>query len=150
MCVQRFFKKAAAFVLRSVAKHSPELAQAVVASGGMEALVHCLEEFDPSVKETAALALQCIAQHNTCKKDVSPFPNLSVQRWILRHGKVLQTLLLVLGCSTVDKTHFSPLHHNVTIVFFHVSPLFLSPGSVVAVGRGCRRRPPAGVVSLGA
>lgn len=29
----RFYKKAAAFVLRAVAKHSPELAQAVVDSG---------------------------------------------------------------------------------------------------------------------
>ena len=50
LLAQRFYKKAAAFVLRSVAKHSPELAQAVVDSGALEALVMCLEEFDPSVK----------------------------------------------------------------------------------------------------
>ena len=50
-CVtQRFYKKAAAFVLRAVAKHSPQLAQAVVDSGALDALVGCLEEFDPSVK----------------------------------------------------------------------------------------------------
>lgn len=40
---QRFYKKAAAFVLRAVAKHSPELAQAVVDSGALDALVPCLE-----------------------------------------------------------------------------------------------------------
>ena len=60
---QRFYKKAAAFVLRAVAKHSPELAQAVVDSGALEALVLCLEEFDPSVKEAAAWALGYIASH---------------------------------------------------------------------------------------
>ena len=63
MLLQRFYKKAAAFVLRSVAKHSPELAQAVVDSGALEALVLCLEEFDPSVKESAAWALGYIASH---------------------------------------------------------------------------------------
>jgi Armadillo/beta-catenin-like repeat len=51
-------------VLRSVAKHSPHLAKAVVNSGALDALVNCLEEFDPSVKEAAAWALACIAKHN--------------------------------------------------------------------------------------
>lgn len=41
--VYRFYKKAAAFVLRAVAKHSPDLAQAVVDSGALDALVPCLE-----------------------------------------------------------------------------------------------------------
>jgi hypothetical protein len=50
-------------VLRAVAKHSPALAQAVVDSGAIESLVACLEEFDPGVKESAAWALGCIAQH---------------------------------------------------------------------------------------
>lgn len=36
---QRFYKKAAAFVLRAVAKHSPELAQNVVAAGALDPLV---------------------------------------------------------------------------------------------------------------
>ena len=62
--LQRFYKKAAAYVLRSVAKHSPHLAKAVVHSGALDALVNCLEEFDPSVKEAAALALSCVAKHN--------------------------------------------------------------------------------------
>lgn len=67
--VQRFYKKAAAFVLRAVAKHSPELSQAVVACGGVDALVLCLEEFDPGVKEAAAWALGYIARHNDCKEN---------------------------------------------------------------------------------
>ena len=61
---QRFYKKAAAFVLRAVAKHSPQLAQSVVDSGALDSLVVCLEEFDPSVKEAAAWALGYIARHN--------------------------------------------------------------------------------------
>ena len=56
-------KKAASFVLRAVAKHSPDLAQAVVDSGALDALVPCLEEFDPTVKEAAAWAIGYIAQH---------------------------------------------------------------------------------------
>jgi hypothetical protein len=43
----RFYKKAAAGCLRAVAKHSPQLAQAVIDSGSLDALVTCLEEFDP-------------------------------------------------------------------------------------------------------
>jgi len=62
--VQRFYKKAAAFVLRAVAKHSPQLAQSVVDCGALDALVVCLEEFDPGVKEAAAWALGYIARHN--------------------------------------------------------------------------------------
>jgi hypothetical protein len=46
----RFYKKAAGYCLRAVAKHSPELAQAVIDSGALDSLVTCLEEFDPGVK----------------------------------------------------------------------------------------------------
>ena len=73
VCVQRFFKKSAAFVLRAVAKHSSRLAQAVVACGGVDAMVLCLEEFDSGVKEAAAWALGNIAQHNERKKNRFPF-----------------------------------------------------------------------------
>ena len=38
--------------------------QAVVESGALDALVGCLEEFDPGVKEAAAWALGYIARHN--------------------------------------------------------------------------------------
>jgi hypothetical protein len=64
---QRFYKKAAAFVLRAVAKHSPDLSQAVVDSNALEMLVPCLEEFDPTVKEAAAWAIGYIAQHTPGK-----------------------------------------------------------------------------------
>lgn len=60
---QRFVKKTACFVLRAVAKHSPDLAQAVVDSGALDVLVPCLEEFDPTVKEAAAWAVGYLAQH---------------------------------------------------------------------------------------
>lgn len=63
--VQRFYKKAAAFVLRAVGKHSPQLAQEVVQCGALEMLVICLEDFDPGVKEAACWTLGCIARHNS-------------------------------------------------------------------------------------
>jgi len=53
--------------MRAVAKHSPELAQSVVDCGALDALVICLEEFDPGVKEAAAWALGYIARHNAGK-----------------------------------------------------------------------------------
>ncbi|XP_053916091.1 sperm-associated antigen 6 isoform X1 [Cuculus canorus] len=61
----RFYKKAAAFVLRAVGKHSPQLAQAIVQCGALEMLVICLEDFDPGVKEAASWALTYIARHNS-------------------------------------------------------------------------------------
>ena len=60
----RFFKKAACYVFKSVAKHSADLADDVVKSGALEPLVQCLDEFDPSVKEAAAWALGYISKHN--------------------------------------------------------------------------------------
>jgi hypothetical protein len=47
-----------------VAKHSEALANHVVNSGALDALVNCLEEFDPQVKESAAWALACISKHS--------------------------------------------------------------------------------------
>lgn len=55
-------------MLRAVAKHSPQLAQAVVDCGALDALVICLEEFDPGVKEAAAWALGYVARHNAGEK----------------------------------------------------------------------------------
>lgn len=40
------------------------MAQSVVDCGALNALVSCLEEFDPGVKEAAAWALGYIARHN--------------------------------------------------------------------------------------
>ncbi len=135
VCMQRFYKKAAAFVLRAVAKHSPELSQAVVACGGVDALVLCLEEFDPGVKEAAAWALGYIARHNARKEDphaqtsmISPFRRHLSPR-MLRFLNIIQ-------------------HSHVFVCMFPAS--FPSPCSAVPVrcGRGCC--PPAGVVSHGA
>lgn len=61
---QKFYKKAALFVLRAIAKHSPELASIVVYNDGLQTIVRCLEDFDPGVKEAAAWALGYIARHN--------------------------------------------------------------------------------------
>lgn len=67
--LQRFYKKAAAFVLRAVGKHSPQLAQAIVDCGALDTLVICLEDFDPGVKEAASWALGYIARHNAGNRD---------------------------------------------------------------------------------
>ena len=40
------------------------MAQVVVQSGGLEAMVVCLEDFDPGVKEAAAWALGYVGRHN--------------------------------------------------------------------------------------
>ncbi len=50
-------------MLKSVAKHSEHLAQCVIDAGALDALVACLEDFDPNVKEGAAYALACVAKH---------------------------------------------------------------------------------------
>ena len=76
MHLQRFYKKTAAFVMRAVAKHSPELSQAVVSCGGVGSLVLCLEELDPGVKEAGTWALSCIARHNESKGIASEPVNL--------------------------------------------------------------------------
>jgi hypothetical protein len=60
----RFFKKAACYVIKAVAQHNVELAQSVVNAGCLEPLVLSLDEFDPTIKEAAAFALGHIAKHN--------------------------------------------------------------------------------------
>lgn len=61
---QKFYKKAALFVLRAIAKHSTELALIVVQNGGLQTIVECLEDFDPGVKEAAAWALGYVARQD--------------------------------------------------------------------------------------
>lgn len=51
-------------MVKSIAKHNAELALSVVDSGAVKSLVHCLEEFDPAVKESACAALSFIVRHN--------------------------------------------------------------------------------------
>lgn len=82
-------------MLRAVAKHSAELAQAVVSCGGVASLVLYMEDLDIGVKEAAAWALSCIARHSECKDThrgmrSSPFsvflhpPPSHSQRWLIR------------------------------------------------------------------
>ena len=61
---QPYQQKAGAFVLRSVAKHTPDLASHVVKAGALPRLTRCLEKFDASVRESAAWAIGYIAAHN--------------------------------------------------------------------------------------
>lgn len=64
LLLQKYYKKAALFVLRAVARHSPEMASVVVHGGGLEAMVLCLEDFDSGVKEAAAWAIGYVARHS--------------------------------------------------------------------------------------
>ena len=63
-----------------MAKHSPQLAQSVVDCGALDALVICLEEFDPGVKEAAAWALGYIARHSAELAQVSDIVFISAVR----------------------------------------------------------------------
>ena len=65
----KFFKKAACFVISSVSKHSKELATRVCEENAIHFLITCLEEYDPSVKETAAWALGVIARASATLAD---------------------------------------------------------------------------------
>ena len=50
-------------MLRVVAKHNSSLSKSVVDAGALKPLVKCLEEFDPSVKQYACLAIKAIARY---------------------------------------------------------------------------------------
>jgi len=65
----KFFKKAACFVISSVSKHSKELATKECEENAIHFLITCLEEYDPSVKETAAWALGVIARASAVLAD---------------------------------------------------------------------------------
>lgn len=51
-------------MIRAIARHSEQLAHKVVDAGVLPCLVHCLEEFDPAVKESAAWAIGQISRHS--------------------------------------------------------------------------------------
>lgn len=57
-------KKIGAYALRSIAKHSMELAEVVLKAKGLEALKLCLDNDDTSVREIAASALSQLAKFN--------------------------------------------------------------------------------------
>lgn len=48
--LQKYQKKAILFVLRSICKHGEDLCRNVVNSGGMPAVLYCLEDFEPIVR----------------------------------------------------------------------------------------------------
>lgn len=56
--------RAAAGVVRAVARHNADLAAAAVESGAAEVLTGCLDAVDSGVRESAAVALGCIASHS--------------------------------------------------------------------------------------
>ena len=72
----KFYKKATCFVISSVARQSPKLAEEVCKYSAIKYLVRCLEEYDPSVKEAAVWALGYIAKHSAeLAEKVSIEPN---------------------------------------------------------------------------
>lgn len=83
----------------------PPTTQAVVDSGAVDALVTCLDEFDPGVKEAAAWALGYIARHNA-----------ELAQAVVDAGAVPLLILCVQVCpaegdgsSASDTSLFSPL-----------------------------------------
>ena len=56
-------RKAGANTLRSVAKHSAELATCAAESGAIDVLVMLLEDFDAGVREAAVAAIASICSH---------------------------------------------------------------------------------------
>ncbi|KAF5272806.1 hypothetical protein FQA39_LY07833 [Lamprigera yunnana] len=61
----KYYKKAALFVIRSLCAHNEEMASIVCTTGGLEALMLCLEDFEPMVHfQRAAWAIGHIAKHS--------------------------------------------------------------------------------------
>lgn len=105
--VSRFYKKAAAFVLRAVAKHSPDLAQAVVDSGALDALVPCLEVRFP-VRSTITLAIFA-TRHGDDHLMMQCFLKRrgTTYRSGIRSPPALETNFASVRCSACFPTHFS-------------------------------------------
>eukprot|EP01007_Sphenomonas_quadrangularis_P001901 NODE_302_length_1653_cov_168.762469_g226_i0.p1 GENE.NODE_302_length_1653_cov_168.762469_g226_i0~~NODE_302_length_1653_cov_168.762469_g226_i0.p1 ORF type:complete len:417 (-),score=148.29 NODE_302_length_1653_cov_168.762469_g226_i0:374-1624(-) len=124
-------KKSAALVLRAVAKHSPALAQSVVDSGAVEALVGCLEEFDPGVKEAAAWALGYIARH-TSELAQSVVDNGAVPLLVLCVQEPEITLKRIAASCLADIAKHSPELAQVVVdagAINHLAPLIMSSDS---------------------
>lgn len=49
MSLQKNYKKSVLFVIRAICKHDPDMAEVVCTTGGLEALIVCLEDFEPTV-----------------------------------------------------------------------------------------------------
>ncbi len=66
-CLEEFdpgVKEAAAWALGYIARHTTELAQAVVDNGAVPHLILCLQEPEISLKRIAASAISDIAKHS--------------------------------------------------------------------------------------
>ncbi|OUM64492.1 hypothetical protein PIROE2DRAFT_42506, partial [Piromyces sp. E2] len=110
---QRFYKTAAAFVLRTIAKHSVKLANSVVESGALTSLVQCLEEFDPGVKESASWALGYIAKHNEdLAKAVVDAGALPLLILCIQEPELSLRKIAISALSDIAK-HSSELAHNI-------------------------------------
>ncbi|CAG9770782.1 unnamed protein product [Ceutorhynchus assimilis] len=59
----KYQKTAVLFVIRSICKHNATMAE-IVAKNGLPTLVFCLEDFEPTVKESAAWGIGYIARHD--------------------------------------------------------------------------------------
>ncbi|XP_030759605.1 sperm-associated antigen 6-like [Sitophilus oryzae] len=60
----KYQKTAVLFVLRSICKHNERMAEIIVKSGGLQTFIFCLEDFELSVKESAAWGVGYIARHS--------------------------------------------------------------------------------------
>ncbi|XP_067137456.1 sperm-associated antigen 6-like [Centruroides vittatus] len=61
---EQLYKRAASYLLRSIAKHDVNLAKIIVKTNALEALQICIKDPDPLVKESAILTLTNIAKHS--------------------------------------------------------------------------------------
>ncbi|KAK6639762.1 Sperm-associated antigen 6 [Polyplax serrata] len=66
----KHYKKAALFIVRSIAKYNPEMADIAIQAGGLDAAVICLEDFDQGVKEAAVWVIGYIARHSVSHAQV--------------------------------------------------------------------------------
>jgi 3-methyladenine DNA glycosylase AlkD len=58
-----YHRRAGAYVVRAVSRHTPELAQCCVDAGAAAVLVACLEDQDAGVREASAQSLGVVASH---------------------------------------------------------------------------------------
>ncbi|GAA48654.1 sperm-associated antigen 6 [Clonorchis sinensis] len=129
----RFYKRAATFVLRSIAKHSPELAQKVVDSGALDALIIGLEEFDPVVKEGSAATIANLAKHSTelaqTVVDVGAIPLLVL---CVQEPEISLKRMALAALSDIAK-HSAELAQTIadTGAIAHIAQLLLQPDTLL-------------------
>ncbi|KAJ8917374.1 hypothetical protein NQ315_002398 [Exocentrus adspersus] len=60
----KYQKQSILFVLRSICKHNVDCANAVIAAGGLQTFIVCLEDFEAGIKEAAAWGVGYIARQD--------------------------------------------------------------------------------------